>query len=217
MEAQNIVTTIAGNGTSGFGGDGGLASNAMIGNVSGVATDALGNIYFADFSNARIRKINSAGIITTIAGNGTLGSTGDGGLAVNAQIAPAQIALDAMGNLYFGENVKVRKITMSTGIITTVAGTGALGHSGDGGLAVNATFDYIDGITVDAAGNIFITDNNAFVVRKVTASTGIINIYAGNGTNTYSGDGGQAINAGLGLCEQAGGGWIRKSFYFRCQ
>jgi sugar lactone lactonase YvrE len=195
-----IITTIAGNGTDGFSGDGGLATAAQINSSNGVAVDASGNIYFAEYTNHRIRKVNrSTGIITTVAGNGGIGHSGDGGLATAAQINyPDGVAIDAAGNIYITEgNTRIRKVNSSTGIITTVAGNGTGGYSGDGGLATAAKL-YALYVAVDASGNIYISSDYGYRVRKVNSSTGIITTVAGNGTSGYSGDGGLATAAVLG-------------------
>jgi trimeric autotransporter adhesin len=191
--ATGIVTTIAGTGTYGFSGDGGLAINAQIQGASELTVDTFGNIYLTQTN--RIRKITAAtGIITTIAGTGLLsGNPGDGGPAINATLAGANaLTTDNAGNLYFAEysgNV-IRKVTVATGIITRYAGTGALGYSGDGGPALAAKFNRPYNIATDAAGNLYLSDNNK--IRKINAATGIINTIAGNGPGTTTGDGGDA-------------------------
>jgi sugar lactone lactonase YvrE len=197
--AQNIYT-MAGNGTGGYSGDGGQATSAEINNQYGITLDGSGNLYIADQVNNRIRKITTAGIISTIAGNGTLGYSGDGGQATVAELnLPTSLAFDASGNLYIGDlgNYCVRKIT-TAGIISTFAGTGTGGYSGDGGQATAAKLNQPSGIACDAFGNIYIADDFNYRVRKVTTS-GIITTIAGNGTTGFSGDGGQATAAELGL------------------
>ena len=199
-----IITTVVGNGTAGYSGDGGQATNAEINNSIGVAFDAYRNMYIADNRYNRIRKIDSAGIITTIVGIGTPGYSGDGGQATIAEIyQPYAIIFDMVGNLYFsdlGNNV-IRKVN-TAGIITTVAGIGTVGYSGDGGQATAAELNSPNGVEVDAFGNLYIADENNNVVRKVN-TVGIITTFAGNGFNAntgnggYSGDGGQATLAEL--------------------
>jgi hypothetical protein len=155
-------------------------------------------MYIADYYNNRIRKVNSKGIINTIAGDGTGGYFGDGGSATSAEInGPEGVAVDASGNVYIGdaENQRIRKIS-TTGIITTIAGNGTKGYSGDGGLAANAELYYPDGIAVDDSGSIYIADSYNNRIRKIN-STGIISTVIGDGTKGYSGDGGPATVAEL--------------------
>ena len=193
-----MINTIAGNGTGGYSGDGGFATETELYEPFGITTDNAGNIYFADESNQRIRKINASGIISTIAGTGIVGFSGDGGPATNAQIGhPGYIHIDGTGNIYFGDltNHRIRKINTS-GIITTFAGNGGTGHSGDGGLATAAQIDIPAGLTMDGAGNLYIAESTYPTVRKVSTS-GIISTIAGNGTIGFSGDGGPATNAAL--------------------
>ena len=135
VDAAGMITTVAGNGTYGYNGDGGAAAAAQLGYPAGMALDGAGNLYIADRSNYRIRKVDSAGVITTVAGNGMRGYNGDGGAAVAAQLdSPAGVALDGAGNLYIadGDNYRIRKVD-SAGVITTVAGNGMRGYGGDGG------------------------------------------------------------------------------------
>jgi len=194
----NIVAT-AGNGTSGYSGDGGPATAAAIGTPNGINTDAFGNIYFADDANHVVRKIDgSTGIITTVAGYGSIGYSGDGGAATAAQLhTPRDIFVDATGNLYIADqgNHRVRKVTVA-GIISTVAGTGIPGSSGDGGAATAATLRYPTAVWLDADGNLIICDAGNYKLRKVTSS-GTISTIAGTGTFGYSGDGGPATAAEL--------------------
>ncbi len=203
ISPQGIIATFAGNGTAGFSGDGGAAVSAQLSGPGGVTVDGDGNVYIIDGAT-RIRKINTAGIINTIAGNGTLGYSGDGGSALDATLnCPSGLAVDKNGNLYIadGANNVIRKIDVS-GIITTVAGNGfgagidTGGYSGDGGPAISAKLWYPYGVAVDGSGNIFIADNFNNVVRKVNTS-GIISTYAGNGTYGFVGDGGSALSAQL--------------------
>ena len=194
-----IISTFAGTGSAGFGGDGGPATAAQISTPWGIAIDGSGNIYFTDYGNRRIRKINTSGVISTVAGNGVTGFSGDGGPATAATMRdPTGIAVDATGNIYFVDcfNERVRKINMTTGIITTVAGTGIGGYSGDGGPATAARISHPNGIAVDGGGNIYIPDQLTARVRKISAA-GIISTIGGTGVPGYSGDGGPAVSARL--------------------
>jgi sugar lactone lactonase YvrE len=194
-----LMTTVAGNGTSGFGGDGGLAAAAQLYVPWGVAVDAFGNLFIADRDNQRIRKVSTSGIITTVAGIGTAGFSGDGGLATAAQLnGPIGVAVDATGNLFISDrgNHRIRKVSAS-GIITTVAGNGTYGGSGDGGLATTAQMEGPQGLAVDAFGNLFIADTENSRIRKVSAG-GVITTVAGTGIpGSALGDGGLATAAGL--------------------
>ncbi len=202
-----VITTTAGNGTAGHSGDNGPATSAELDNPWGVAVDPAGNVYISDSYNSVIREVAAgSGVITTIAGNGTPGSIGDNGPATSAQLFyPAGIALDASGNLYIAdyENYRIREVSAITGMITTVAGNGQYGYTGDGGLATSATLGGPYGVAVDAAGNLYIADTYNNVVRKVAAGTGTISTVAGNGFKSsgseggYSGDGGPATSAEL--------------------
>jgi len=209
------ISTIAGNGASGYGGDGSAAISAILSSPDGVAVDSLGNIYISDQNNHRIRKVTAAtGIITTVAGNGISGYSGDGGAATSAEMTtPGGIAVDGSGNLYFADSLSdcIRKVTASTGIITTVAGicdndgySGMGGYSGDGGQATSAKLFFPQSVTVDGSGNLYIADSSNQVIRKVTTSTGIITTFAGVCANLvnnfcwaggYAGDGGAATSA----------------------
>jgi sugar lactone lactonase YvrE len=195
---SGIITTYAGNGGPGFSGDGGQAKAAQMGMPNGVVTDSAGNLYIADSRNNRIRKITPAGIISTVAGNGTQGFSGDGGSALAAQFGSIyDMAVDAAGNLYVADmiNNRIRKITPA-GIISTVAGNGTQGFSGDGGPALAAQLYYPFGVAVDSAGNLYFSDINNNRVRKVTPA-GIISTVAGIGTQGWGGDGGPATAARL--------------------
>src|SRR5579859_6044781 len=194
-----IITTVAGNGTQGFSGDGGPAASAWVA-PSGVAVDASGNLFIADAFNNRIREVSASGIITTVAGNGTAGFSGDGGPAVSASLnSPEGVAVDAFGNLFIVDsgNSRIRKVSAS-GIVTTAAGNGNgsfASSPGDGGPATSAPLTPA-GVAVDASGNIFIADTGNNRIRKVSAA-GMITTVAGNGNNSFSGDGGPATSATL--------------------
>ena len=188
-----IITTVAGTGTSGFSGDGGLASSAQLWNPRGINVDSIGNVFFADLSNQRIRKIDATtGIISTIAGTGTAGYSGDGGLSSSAQLwNPWGVAVDSAGNIFIADTAsqRIRKIDVTTGVISTVAGTGTAGFSGDGGLATSAQLNSPQGLAVDSAGNVFIADTTNHSIRKIDATTGLITTVTGTGTAGFSGDG----------------------------
>jgi trimeric autotransporter adhesin len=180
-----IITTVAGNGGLGFGGDGGPATDAEIASPSGLATDAAGNLYIADNGNNRIRKVDVNGVITTVAGGGASG-LGDGGPATNAElVSPVGVALDAAGNLYIADsgNGRIRKVDVN-GVITTVAGGGVgnIYSVGDGGPATNAWLSSPVGVALDAPGNLYIADSGNGRIRKVDVN-GVITTVAGGGTN----------------------------------
>ena len=191
--SNGVITTIAGNGKSGFSGDNGPATSAEFDNPVAVAVDSIGNLYIADLSNSRIRKV-SAGVITTVAGNGIFGFSGDTGQATSAQLnMPESVAVDSAGNLYVADfNYRVRKV--SNGVITTVAGNGTAGFSGDNGPATSAELSP-GGVAVDSIGNLYIADTLNSRIRRV--SNGVITTVAGNGMYGFSGDGGVATGAQL--------------------
>ncbi len=197
--ATGVISTVAGGGVE-EPGDGGPATSARLSGPEGMALDAAGNLFIADRSNRRIRRVDGVtGIISTVAGNGIGGFRGDGGPALLARLSnPQQVALDANGNLFIGGGHRVRRVDAATGIISTVAGNGLLGFSGDGGPATSARFSNPRGIAVDSAGNLFIADSSNHRIRRVDASTGVIFTVAGNGTRGLNGDGGPATDASLG-------------------
>ena len=247
-----IVTTVAGTGIGGYGGDNGPAISAQLFDPRAVAIDTAGNLWMLDSGNGRIRVVSAAtGTITSvtlnglsnlqtfaldgsnnlyviannqiwevvgsantlIAGTGAYGFSGDNGLATSAKLQyPEDIALDSIGNLYIADtdNSVIRKVTRSTGIITTIAGNSSgegsnsygnpiEGYSGDGGPAISADLNYPSGVRLDGAGNLYIADTYNFAIRKVTTGTGIITTVAGNGQAclSYGSDGGPAIDAAL--------------------
>jgi sugar lactone lactonase YvrE len=195
VDPHGTITTVAGTGKVGFSGDGRPATKAQLNVPIAVAVDQKGNLYITDESNYRIRKVDKDGIITTFAGTGEGGYSGDGGPATSAKlIDPGGLAFDAKGNLYVADYTTVRKIDPS-GTITTVAGTGQLGFSGDGGRAIEAKLTAYD-VALDHQGNIYISDTENNRVRKVDKD-GIIHTVAGSGKRGYSGDGGPATRAAL--------------------
>jgi sugar lactone lactonase YvrE len=241
------ITVIAGNGIGGYSGDGGPATSAQLRDVAGIAVDPAGNVYIADDFNSTIRKISPNGIITTIAGTGTWGYSGDGGPATGAQLsAPLAVAADGSGNLYILDNSRIRKVSPG-GIITTIAGNvvsgyylaglavdrvgnvyftglsncefgggcetsriqkvspngiittvarGTSGYAGDGGPAANAQLNDPSALAMDGAGNLYIADSDNNRIRRVSPD-GVITTVAGNGTYGYSGDGGPASSGRL--------------------
>ncbi|MEA1948214.1 MAG: sugar-binding protein, partial [Thermodesulfobacteriota bacterium] len=191
-----IVETAAGNGLSGYSGDGGLATEARIDSPQSVDLDSLGNFYFAILWENRICKVDTDGIITTVAGNGLSGYSGDGGPATEASLYhPSGVAVDTVGNLYVADYKNNRICKVDTdGIITTVAGNGSSGYSGDGGPASEASLNRPYEVALDTSGNIYIADSWNQCIRKVDTN-GIITTVAGSGTWGYDGDGGLATEA----------------------
>jgi hypothetical protein len=205
-KGQYVITTVAGDGTFGYHGDGDSAVYAELFDPHCARPDTNGNLYIADNGNSRVRMVNAAGIISTIAGNGIPAHSGDGGPAADAElIFPYSLAFDRYGNLFIAENVTfsgqgtggawVRKINRA-GIISTVAGNGVSGDSGDGGPATAAEFFHISDIAIDSAGKIYIVDNLDNRVRVVNAA-GVITTFAGTGSPNYAGDGHPADSAQL--------------------
>ncbi len=204
-----IISTFAGTGTAGYSGDNGPATSAELNSPQGLALDKTGNLFIADSSNNVVREVSATtGVITTIAGTGLGNFSGDNGPATIATLyTPLGLAFDAAGNLYIADysNFRIREVAASTGIVITVAGNGTTNNSGDGALAINAGIGWPAGMAVDPAGDIYISDNGNHVVRKVTASSGLISTVAGNGTWGFAGDGGPATaaefrgNSGLAL------------------
>ncbi len=198
VSAAGIITTVAGRGTGQSSGDGGPATLAELIQPLGVAVDPAGNVYIADEGSNRIRKVNTAGIISTIAGNGKEGFNGDGGPATSASLNdPRGVAVDAAGNVYISDrgNNRIRKVD-TAGIISTIAGNDKEGFSGDGGLAISASLSAPREVAVDAAGNVYISDAGNFRIRKVNPA-GVISTVAGRGTPGFTGDGGPASSAQL--------------------
>ncbi len=194
-----VISTIAGTGgVAGYSGDGGTATSAKMNNPLLIALDGSGNIYVTEYNNHVVRKISTSGIISTIAGTGVAGYSGDGAPATSAQLnSPGGIWVDPSGNVYIGDtyNYRIRKVNTS-GIISTFAGTGAIGYSGDGSPATTAQLNIISTITMDATGNLYMNDNGNHRVRKVNTS-GIISTIAGNGTPGYTTDGVPATSTNI--------------------
>ena len=193
-----FIYSIAGTGQFGYSGDGGAATLAQVNGVSRTIVDSAGNVYIADENNNRVRKIASgSGVISTIAGNGTAGYSGDNGPAIDAEVVPAGLALDSGGNLYIADQINgvIREVAAATGVITTFAGNGTAGYGGDNAAAASAELSQPSAIAFDSAGNLYIADSGNARIRKVTASSGIITTVAGNGITGYLGDGGLATNA----------------------
>jgi sugar lactone lactonase YvrE len=168
--SNGVITTVAGNGESGFSGDGGPATRARLFKPTGVAVDPAGNLYIADTANSRVRKV-SRGVITTVAGNGTIGFSGDGGPATSAQlIRPNGLAVDSAGKIYIVDEVhRIREI--SNGVITTVAGNGTPGFSGDNGPAATAQLYWPSGLAVDSAGKIYVAEIGNERIRLLTPAS----------------------------------------------
>jgi sugar lactone lactonase YvrE len=238
-----IISTAAGDGVPRFLGDGGAATSAVLTSPQWISVDRFDNLYFADISEGRIRRVDAVtgaistaagpglpaldgvatdassnlyvpdrsgarvfridaktGAVAPIAGTGVPGYFGDGGQALSAKLsAPSAVAVDALGNIFIADagNLRVRRIDASSGVITTFAGTGVSGTTGDGGAATSATFKGPACLAVDAAGDVFISDATASQVRRVDAATGVITTVAGTGTNGFLGDGGPATSAQL--------------------
>ena len=185
-----VLSTVAGGGSSGLGDDG-PATSAYLKLPIGVAIDSGGNLYIADALTYRVRKVSN-GVITTVAGNGTQGSSGDNGPATSAQLSAGSLAVDSVGNLYIADAYRIRKV--SNGVIVTAAGNGTPGFSGDNGPATSAQLG-AGGLAVDSSGNLYIADTFNSRIRKVT--NGVITTVAGNGTQNFSGDDGPAPSAQL--------------------
>jgi len=204
--ATGIITTVAGRSGSGFSGDGGPATSAQLNQPAGLALDDANNLFIADEANHRIRRVDAvSGIITTVVGTFNYGFNGDGGPATSATLTgPSDVVVDSTGNLLVADrgNHRIRRVDAATGIITTVAGTGAYlfggyGFSGDGGPATSAQLNQPAGVALDDADNLFIADEGNHRIRRVEAATGIITTVAGRSGSGFSGDGGPATSANL--------------------
>ncbi len=197
VNAQRITVTVVGTGVGGFNGDGHPGVATQISSPFDVCTDGANNVYF--FTINTIRKLSAKyGTVTTIAGGGS--STADGIPATDERLGSSNICSNAAGDVFVVvANNKIKKIDAATGIITTFAGTGISGYSGDGGPATNAKFNDIFGLGVDKSGNIYLEDGSNFRIRKIDAVTGIVTTIAGTGVKGYSGDGGPATSATLSM------------------
>ncbi len=200
VDLSGVITTVAGTGTSGYSGDGGPATQANISRPIDLVVDGGGNLYFTDNTNYRVRKVDTNGIITTVAGTGTSGYSGDGGPATQVTLKSVSgLDLDQAGNLYIADasNNRIRKVDVTTGIITTVAGTGTAGTTGDGGPATQANLKKPNNVGLDSAGNLYITEGDSRVVRRVDAGGTITTVAGITGTSGFAGDGGPATQAKL--------------------
>jgi sugar lactone lactonase YvrE len=199
VDTSGVLTRIAGTGRAAFSGDGGAAIDAGLNldpEFTGIAVDSTGTVYISDTANNRVRRITVDGTISTIVGNGTATNSGDGGPATMAGIAsPTGLVLDSAGQLYVATTSTIRMIS-SSGVITTIVGTGLSGYSGDGGPALGARLSSPSGLAFDASGNLYIADSGNNCIRKVTPA-GTITTVAGNGIQGYAGDGGLASLAEL--------------------
>jgi sugar lactone lactonase YvrE len=198
INTDGTVTTVAGTGTAGFSGDGGAATSARLNTPVRLAFDAAGNLFIADSANNRIRRVTPAGIISTVAGNGTAGNTGDGGQATSARLrTPYDVTIAPNGTMYIADraNHKVRRV-LPSGIISTYAGTGTAGYTGDEIAATSSRLNTPYSVDVDAEGNLYIADYDNERVRMVDTG-GRITTVAGTGIPTADGDGGLATEAGL--------------------
>jgi sugar lactone lactonase YvrE len=203
ISTGKISTIVDTGGHAGYCCDGGAATSGEVKTPQGVAVDSSGNIYIADTGNHVIRKVTiSTGKISTIAGTGSANFGGDGGLATAGSVTfntPSGVAVDGSGNFYIADtlNNRIRKVTISTGFISTVVGTGSSGSTGDGAAATSAKLNGPQGVAVDGSGNIYIADTGNNKIRKVTISTGFISTIAGTGTAGSTGDGAAATSAKL--------------------
>ena len=208
VDPAGAINAFAGNGGYGYSGDGGPATGAEFEVPPAIATDPSGDLLIADTNNGRLREVNTLGTISTVAGNGTDGYSGDGGQALNAQLEPDGVAISASGNIYIANDFAIRVVN-NAGTISTLAGNSIAAFSGDGGPAASAQFDDPAFVALDAGGNLYIADeidqrirviNNQsgpVTIAGVTIAPGNIATIAGNGSTGYTGDGGPATSAGL--------------------
>ncbi len=201
--ATGVITTVAGNGAAGYNGDNIAATAAEIWFPEGIALDAAGDLFIADTDNQRVREVNATTkVITTIAGNGTFGFMGDGSQPTAAELSyPSSVAVDAAGDVFIDDrnNERIREVNHATGVISTVAGNGTSGYSGDGIQATAAWLDFPQGIAADAAGDLFIADSDNNRIREVNSATGVITTIVGGSIQGHTGDGGPGTAAELAL------------------
>jgi uncharacterized protein (TIGR03437 family) len=197
LSVTGTLVTVAGNHVFVDTGDGGPATSANVYEAIDLTTDSIGNLYFVT-GNARVRKIDvSTGVIDTVAGNGTAAFTGDGGPAARASLNdPSSVVVDRSNNIYISEMNRIRRVDGKSGVITTFAGNGLQGYSGDGGIATNATLSDFAALALDVSGNLYVADSYNNCIRRVDAVTRVISTIAGTGPSAgFSGDGGPALNA----------------------
>ena len=195
----SLISTVAGSGARAYGGDGGPANNAHLGNPLGVSVNSKGDIYIADTRHSHIRMVDNRGVIHNVAGSAFPWDKGDGGPAISSNLIYARsIRHDANDNIYFGDSGigKIRKIDYKTGIISTIAGTGIAGYDGDGGKAIDARISSPADITFDSIGNLYFADDSAHVIRKIDTN-GIISTILGNGSPGFSPDGTNALESSI--------------------
>jgi streptogramin lyase len=198
--SQPAITNVAGSGAKGFGGDGGTAIQAQLSDPGGIARGPDGALYICDTANHRIRKLTSDGRITTVAGTGERGWSGDGGPATAAKLSePYEVRFDSVGNIFWVERLShcVRKLDAKTGVINTVAGSGTAGFTGDDGPATKAQLNEPHSIGFDSAGNLYICDVRNHRIRKVNMTTGVISTLAGTGERKPTPDGAPFASAPL--------------------
>ncbi len=194
------ISTFAGTGAKGFSGDGGPAAAAQLNGPNGIARGPDGALYICDTENQRIRKVGAGGTITTFAGSGVRGFSGDGGPATEAALnEPYEVRFDARGNVFFVERLNhcVRRVDAQTGVISTVAGTRNMGFSGDGGPAIAAEMNEPHSIGFDRIGDLYICDVKNHRIRKVAMQTGVISTFAGTGEKKPTPDGAALAEAPL--------------------
>ena len=198
--AQPRISTFAGNGVAGYTGDGGKAAQAQLDQPFGIVRGPDGALYVCDTNNHVIRRVARNGVITTVAGTGKKGYSGDGGAATQAQLnEPYEVRFDQAGNLYFVERLNhvIRRVNRQTHIITTIAGNGVAGFSGDGGQATQAMMNQPHSIQFDRAGDLYICDILNHRIRKVTIRTGVMTTFAGTGEKKATPDGARIADTSL--------------------